>query len=263
MTIKYVQRVSTPKNLINHHRLIYDSACLSRNIYHYHTRPIFCSKVKGKVLHVYFKGCSTWGDYAKSIDIRTCKIAGEMMIIHNGFFELFKRYENELDVKINRDLEHHEVSHIVFAGHSAGGVLSQIACLYVLGKIANNNIKGHCYTYGTPKSGDKHFMDAVQYVTEGRFVRVETFNDIVPLIPVHPLFVHGGSPLILKETTKKGFDFFTKYHTETFDFVNDMRKNDLLNKNDISRMIEGHKCETYVKSLHEYVWTPKTTWWSL
>lgn len=262
MAIKYTQRVSTPKNLISHHRLIFDSACLSQSIYHYHTRPIFCSKVKGNVLHVFFKGCSTWGDYVKSIDIRTCKVAGETMHIHNGFFELFKRYENELNVKINRDLDRHNVSHIVFAGHSAGGVLSQIACLYFLGKIVRH-IEGHCYTYGTPKSGDKHFMDALQCMTEGRFVRVETFNDIVPLIPVHPLFVHGGSPLILKGNTNKGADFFTKYHNETFEFVNDMRRNDLLNKKDISSMIEGHKCETYVNSLREYVWTPKTTWWSL
>jgi len=266
-------RYSSTRHLIKHPYQIREASVLCSRIYTVPRKPLFLTHMKGRVLYLYFKGCCTWKDYISSIDVRSCKVQGDLMTIHNGYYEIYKSHETDIENAILFALHKHDISDIVYCGHSAGGALSQISSVFLHEKIQARDIKGHCYTFGSPKAGDQCFVNAVEGGTGGnRYVRVEIYNDIVPILPIHTSFVHGGLPLILnthnpslnclineeKELEAcKGADFYTKYHKNTIDFLQDMRQNDLLNKDDITTMIDNHRCEAYVKGLNETFFNPK------
>lgn len=272
-------RFSSPRHLIKHPYQIREASVLCSKIYNIPRKPLFSTHVKGRVLYLYFKGCCTWQDYISSIDVRLCKVEGDLMTIHNGYYEIYKSHEQDIENAIFFALHKHDISDVVYCGHSAGGALSQISSVFLHEKIQARDIKGHCYTFGAPKAGDKGFIDAVDGGTgRERYVRIENYNDIVPILPIHTSFVHGGLPLILnvhntisncqegnddsevetkKEMTVKGVDFYAKYHSNTFDFLQDMRQNDLLNKDDVLTMIDSHKCDAYINGLNHTFFNDK------
>lgn len=256
-------RFSSPRHLINHPYQIRQASILCSKIYNLPRKPLFLTHVKGNVLYLYFKGCCKLQDYISSIDIRLCKVEGSMMTVHNGYYEIYKNHEREIENALFFTLHKHDISDIVYCGHSAGGALSQLSSVFLHEKIQARNIKVHCYTFGAPKTGDQCFIDAVKGGTGGdRYVRIENYNDIVPILPIHTSFVHGGLPLILNihhtncllnendiKNEVKGVNFYTKYHSNIFEFIQDMHQNNILNKDDVLTMINSHRCELYVKVL--------------
>ena len=253
----HTMRYSSPRAFIKHPKVISDASILSAKIYHESHKPLYMSVIKEDVLYLYFKGCCTWRDYISSIDVRSCKIMGDVMTIHKGYYDIYKNNENDIENTVLTALEKHNISNLVCCGHSAGGALSQITSIFLHGKIRSNEIKTHCYTFGSPKAGDDGFVNTLQAVTGSeRYVRVEMYDDIVPILPIHSFFVHGGLPIILTDKMSnnepiKGADFYIKYHSNIPDFINDMRQHDLLNKNDVLKMIESHRCENYVQGFAE------------
>jgi hypothetical protein len=237
--------------------MISEASILSSKIYNQKRKPLYMSQIKGDTLYLYFKGCCTWKDYISSIDTRSCKVMGDIMTIHNGYYDIYKNNENDIESTVLKALDNHPISHLVYCGHSAGGALSQITSIFLHGKIKSDEIKTHCYTFGTPKAGDDAFVSTVKAVTgSDQYVRVEMYDDIVPILPIHSFFVHGGLPLILTEERLnnkpiKGADFYIKYHTNIPEFINDMRHHDLFNTKDVLKMIESHRCENYVKGFAE------------
>ena len=255
--LKHRMRYSSPRDFIKHPKMISEASVLSSKIYNQTQKPVFMSQIKGDTLYLYFKGCCTWKDYISSIDTRSCRVMGDIMTIHNGYYDIYKNNENDIENTVLTTLENNHISHLVCCGHSAGGALSQITSIFLHGKIRSDEIKTHCYTFGSPKAGDDAFVNTVKAVTcSERYVRIEMYDDIVPILPIHSFFVHGGLPLILTEEMSnnkpiKGADFFIKYHTNIPEFINDMRHHDLLNTNDVMKMIESHRCENYVKGFAE------------
>ena len=257
VSLKHRLRYSSPRAFIKHPKKIYEASILSTRIYHEPSKPLCMSHVKGDVLYLYFKGCCSWKDYMSSIDVRCCKIMGDVMTIHNGYYDIYKSHEKDIENIVLTALDKHEISNVVCCGHSAGGALSQITSIFLHEKIRADEVKTHCYTFGSPKAGDNGFISALNSVTgDERYVRIEVYNDIVPILPIHSFFEHGGLPLILTEHRSKnlpikGVDFFTKYHIDILEFIQDMRKNGLLNKDDVFKMIDSHRGETYQTGLIE------------
>ena len=124
-------RTSICKEQIKSHNLLTHSCALSRRIYvdpHNKYTSIHRNK---DALYVCFKGCSSWKDYMKSIDIRSCKIHGEMLGIHNGFCADFKNIREELFSRILSDCSKYHIKDVVFTGHSARGSVAQICSLFL------------------------------------------------------------------------------------------------------------------------------------
>lgn len=202
----------------------------------------------GSCVYVSFKGCSTITDFVSSVDIRSCRINGEKVGIHNGFCERHKSLKDEVWYGVLENCMSHNITDVVFTGHSAGGSLAQIGALFS-SDLMDDNIKLHCYTYGSPKVGDACFKDAIEEVVkDDKLVRIETFYDIVCLLPMQQGFQHVGKLLILGGSQGKPAShdqFFHLYHNEYLEFVKELKVNNLMNKQSIIKMIDEHSCDSY------------------
>lgn len=249
-----IPRVSISKEQIKSQNLLLHSCALSKRIYIDPSNRYTTVHRNRDALFVCFKGCSSWRDYMKSIDIRSCKIHGEMLGIHNGFCADFKNIREALFARILNDCSKYGIKDVVFTGHSAGGSVAQICSLFLHDIIRDNSINKHCYTFGSPKAGDISFKEALEYLLNDNLLRVETYNDIVCLLPMQPAFKHAGNQLVMKggdvfDKKEDASEFFRYYYNEYIDFITEFAKSGCFNKNGVDTMINDHSCDSYFNNL--------------
>jgi hypothetical protein len=248
-------RVSIKKNEIMNYNKILQSCIISKNVYYDKKRngQSFTVKRKGTTLYVCFKGCSSMRDFLTSADIRNCRVHGEAIGIHNGFCERSKSLSGEANYEILKSCMSHDINDIVFTGHSAGGSIAQIHSLFSR-DVIDSNINFYCFTFGSPKAGDASFKDAIEETLQNNLLRIETYNDLVCLLPMQTCFEHAGKALILKDgnvfdTNSCDNIFIKNYHNDYVDFMTYIRDQGLLTKGEIINMINDHSCESYLKNI--------------
>ena len=207
-----------------------------------------------KSLYVTFKGCSTFNDFLTSADIRSCRIHGEKVGIHNGFCEKHKGLHDNVIYDVLDNCMSGSISDVIFTGHSAGGSVAQI-CSVFMHDIISDGVTAHCYTFGSPKVGDEAFKDAIESTLKDKLVRMETYNDIVCLLPMQSSFEHAGRVLVLDNGSvyENGLEFYQEYHKDYLNFVSALKKNNLMNKKDIVAMIDDHSCESYTNNIYKLI----------
>lgn len=251
------------------------SCMLSKKIYSNNINKDVLIERKGKCLYVCFKGCSSLNDFITSVDIRNCKIHGETVGIHNGFCEKSKSLKTEVEYNILLNCMKNDITDIIFTGHSAGGSTAQIFSVFSYDNIGKD-IDIHCYPFGSPKTGDEYFKDAIEGCLRDNLLRIETYNDIVCLLPMQRRFQHVGEGLILENgnifnaITKLGINdsvnyelnttynrnqmqFFSYYHTDYLHFIRDIQEKGLLRKQEINRMIDEHSCDCYTSNMIKFM----------
>ena len=83
---------------------------------------------------------------------------------------------------------------IIFCGHNTGGAYAQIAALYY--KLLYPNINIYCLSFGSPRIGNKKFINLFQkYINE--YLRVEYINDIIPLKHSSFTYYHHNNVLYI------------------------------------------------------------------
>jgi hypothetical protein len=193
-----------------------------------------------------------------SVDVRNCRLNGDSVGIHNGFCERSKTLRNIVDYEILRHCMKDDVKDIVFTGHSAGGCIAQIYSVFSQDMIGNN-FRTYCFTYGSPKTGDVLFKEAIEEVMKERLLRIETYNDIVCLLPMQNTFEHAGNLLILQNrldinnTSILGNvlndDFFDIYYRDYVEFIKTLKERKLMTREKIEQMISEHSCEKYTEKI--------------
>lgn len=246
-------RTSIALRQIKHHNKILQSCVRSKGIYLKNEgRENMMINRYDKTLYVCFKGCSSVSDFLNSIDIRNCKIHGETVGIHNGFCEKYKSMQHTILFEVLNELcGDNPITDVVFTGHSAGGSIAQIVSLFLAEELAD--LKIHCYTIGTPKTGDAFFKQALEYeLDKDKLLRLETHNDLICLLPMQPTFQHAGDVLIMKDgnvfNATPDEAFFTTYYTDYVDLIRDMTQSGLLSKKEVHSMIGYHSCESYLSN---------------
>ena len=266
-----VPRISIEMPQIKNYNKILRSCMLSKKIYSNVENKDILIERKGTCLYICFKGCSTLSDFITSVDIRNCRIHGEAVGIHNGFCERSKSLKSEVEYDILSNCMKHKITDVIFTGHSAGGSTAKIFSLFSYDSIGKD-IKLHCYTFGSPKTGDEYFRDAIEECLRDNLLRIETYNDIVCLIPMQKRFQHVGKGLILENgkifnsnevltmsdivnyELNNQYDnnqmlFFCYYHNDYLEFVREIQDKGLLRKRQINRMINEHSCESYSSNI--------------
>ena len=252
-------RISIPSSRVQQYNKILQSCLLSRRVYNDVKKRDVIVHRNGRCIYVCFKGCSSLNDFITSVDIRNCRINGESVGLHNGFCEKHRGWKDEVYYGILEECMKQPVSDIVFTGHSAGGSLAQICSLFA-NDLINGDIQTHCYTFGSPKVGDECFKDAIEETLKDNLLRIETFNDIVCLLPMQSNFEQAGKALILGNPSgnvgdiyQGGNGFFDVYHKEYFSFVRELKANGLLNKQSIMQMVDDHSCDSYTNNIVSFI----------
>lgn len=87
------------------------------------------------------------------------------------------------------------VQRILVTGHSLGGGVAVLAAFDIL-KASGLGITPELYTFAGPRVGAPDFVGHVNAAIPV-FYRVVNFMDVVPQVPVPPLYVHGGQEVLV------------------------------------------------------------------
>lgn len=245
-------RKSIPFTSIKYPGKLMRSCVLSKQIYNDAAERFSISQF-GSTTYVCFKGCTTKKDLMSGLDIRKARILGETIHVHNGFYQHYVDLSKTLEYSLCAALTD-GTSNIVFTGHSAGGCIAQIASVLFEQNMGTEGINAHCISFGSPKIGSIDFKYMIEGVHEERLLRVETYNDIVCLLPMHVSFHHAGKELILHNgdlfAEDKTNGFYSSYYTDYLAFLQQLSSSNLLDKKHLDEMIDGHYSECYVKNIH-------------
>lgn len=152
---------------------------------------------------VFFRGTETSqrADIATDLDT-TLKAVPGLGNLHNGFLSAYEAVHAQLSARVSQFLGNAQNKRVVFAGHSLGGALANIAAARQ--EQAQRGSVGGVFTYGGPRVGDASWKQA--YADLGLHDKTHRYvrrKDPVPLVPPHGGkngFEHVGRQVYLNNT---------------------------------------------------------------
>ena len=96
--------------------------------------------------------------------------------VHYGFIQAYKSVR-EAVLQAAKETPHRQ---IICTGHSLGGALATLAALDIQYNVPGKELA--CYTYGSPKVGNKHFVNSYNRRVPKTYRLVNRF-DIIPNMP--------------------------------------------------------------------------------
>lgn len=167
---------------------------------------------KERVLYLFFRGTATKFEWDLDFEYQQIPLPKEIVdqkdssiMIHEGFSQLFIKLVPQIRFIIEEQKDRFD--NIVVSGHSLGGALSSICCVY-LNNITSKPI--FCYTFGKPRVGNSGYAKYVNKIMKNKFWRIENENDLIVQLPfaVIPnykdynqslIFQHEGESIMFSE----------------------------------------------------------------
>lgn len=191
-------------------------------------------KKDGDTIYVTFRGTSSIKDALVDLNISRYRIR-ENIKVHEGFFNQFKSVEIQITKRLVKDDDN--VKRIIFAGHSLGGALAQIAAAYYGDVFDFAHVA--CHTFGSPRVGNSHFVEWFEKNVDEN-VRVANRKDPVPMIPTFHYWKHTSNKCIMM------------YDDGTIDTKpTDVPWYQRLYRLAASSKLSEHDCDLYVKRLSD------------
>ena len=143
---------------------------------------------------VAIRGTETLMDWVDDIDAIPVVFAPfpAAGLVHMGFLVV---YENIRENILSLLKQCAGVSRIVITGHSLGGALA-VLCAFDVLKNAGTGLVPEVHTFAGPRTVDPHFagqFDALIPICH----RVVNFMDVVPQLPLPPLYEHVGTEILV------------------------------------------------------------------
>ena len=145
---------------------------------------------ENNVSYFAFRGSSDLMNMKDALTIIPTKT--DIGYIHSGFYNQYLSLKDQVHEILKTDDSHE----IYFVGHSMGGCVALITATFM--KEAVHDKKVNCYTYGSPCTGDKVFIDKANSSIDD-LLSIELKTDIVPYLPLIPFFKKPDNTLILNK----------------------------------------------------------------
>lgn len=185
----------------------YTSACAKRPF-------LVCKDTQAKTTYIVFRGCKDIHELVRCSTPNLAKVIGNAKV--NATFMQFFDDVHEDVLEVVEEAETHD---ILFAGHSAGGALAQIA--YAIVELEDDVRSSSCISIGSPYVGNQGFRELIQRKGNNHY-RVVSRDDPVTCIRLNRELVHNGKEIVVD--TKN-----------------------------IAKGIEHHSCNTYAVALKAQV----------
>ena len=182
------------------------------------------------IVYVTFRGTSSFKDILEDLDIKRTRVSGKIKV-HKGFYKQFQSVQINITKSLLKLTEN--ATRIIFTGHSLGGALAQIAAVYYGDMLKDIFIT--CYTFGSPRVGNKYFVEWFSNSVDEN-VRVVNDNDPVPMVPTMFYWTHTNNICIkLDEESVKYIEKDTPWYKRLFK---------LFESN-----IQAHSCDEYISRM--------------
>jgi len=150
-------------------------------------------------INICFRGSYTFKDFLINFNICQKKYIKDDIKVHAGYLNFYLNIKDSIKNRICEIIQKHNISDIIFTGHSLGGSIATIASYDSTNYINNINIK--CITFGAPKVGNKNFIDEYNKKILYSY-RIVNNNDLIEHSPPIFIFKHIHEPIYLKSEGK-------------------------------------------------------------
>ena len=165
-------------------------------------------------------GIKEWVQDAKFLAVKCPFLAGAGLT-EDGFTAVYESLRVAQDTNSKRLVDAlpgmafpKPVSSLIICGHSLGGALATLLAL----DVAANTALGRdlvAYTYASPRTGDPSFADTYNQVVPNT-IRIANRLDIVPKLPLPPLYQHVLGIYDLNPMLKVKLDILCQHHLTTY-----------------------------------------------
>ncbi|EPZ35680.1 Lipase, class 3 domain-containing protein [Rozella allomycis CSF55] len=157
------------------------------------------SKTDGDVAILSFKGSESVSDWVSGLwhagTDSTLSLNDESKRLYSGFHMAYLFIKSKAIKELTKLHDETKFSELIITGHGQGGALAVLAGLDILENL-NPEYKVEVVTFGAPRIGDPAFANHVNKVfAEHRasLTRVINSNDLVPHLPLSPVFQHHSN----------------------------------------------------------------------
>jgi Lipase (class 3) len=165
------------------------------------------------------EGIKEWVQDAKFLAVKCPFLAGAGLT-EDGFTAVYESLRVTQDPASKRLVDAlpmafpKPVTSLAICGHSLGGALATLLSLDV---GANTGLKRGLasYTYASPRTGDPSFADTYNQVVPDT-VRIANRLDLVPKLPLPPLYEHVSQVTDLNPMLKVKLDILCQHHLTTY-----------------------------------------------
>ena len=163
---------------------------------------------KGSTIYIVFRGSSSKSDFLTDVKFFLNELPQEFLNekksnikIHSGFLEQFLSVRSTI---LSQVLLAPTSFQICCVGHSLGGALATICAFYLKSVYSKRFVK--CVTFGSPRVGNKEFVDAYNLKIE-KSIRCVNADDIVTRRPYWG-YLHVDGEHLIGKSANVFYNFF-------------------------------------------------------
>lgn len=141
-----------------------------------------------KTIYICFRGTSSIKDAL--IDLKTLQktFIEKGVKVHRGFYKQFMSIESEIKEHIKNICKiYPTINKLCFVGHSLGGGLATLGSVWFKNMFPEKIIE--CYTLGSPRVGNKKFIELFQKIIDTSY-RIVDHKDPIQYVPMLPIYYH-------------------------------------------------------------------------
>jgi hypothetical protein len=168
------------------------------------------SIIKDNILYVIIRGTDDLRDVFLDLNIKKTDL---IISLHDksygkvasGFYSYYKLLSETINELVYNYI-YDGGKNIVFTGHSLGAsvVFSALETQII---YKNKNININCFTFGSPKLGDKILKNNLNKILKN-YYRISNDNDLITKLPFRCDYFHAGKNIKLKSNVKLNlYDF--------------------------------------------------------
>ena len=166
-----------------------------------------------KVAIVAIRGTKTIWEWIADIDAAPVPFFHDpgAGLVHMGFQLVYEHVRDSIQSLLKTNCE--GVSRILVTGHSLGGAVA-VPCGYDIAKNFGLGAVPELYTFAGPRADAPDFASSFGALIP-KCVRVVNFMDVVPQVPVPPVYEHVGAELLVHGGFKP-LDVTYAHHLTTY-----------------------------------------------
>lgn len=141
-----------------------------------------------KTIYICFRGTSSIKDALTDLTTLQTKFIEDGVKVHNGFYKQFISIESEIKEHIKNICKTYpSINKLCFVGHSLGGGLATLGSVWFKNLFPEKITE--CYTFGSPRTGNKKFIELFQKNIDISY-RIVDHKDPIQYVPMLPTYHH-------------------------------------------------------------------------
>ena len=157
----------------------------------------------GQQLTIAFRGTESVTDWIRNVmRYRTACPYLPGTKVHAGFLSQYAG----LQTQVMEHMHTSRATRIIVTGHSLGGALATLCAAELATRFTTMSIA--CYVYGSPRVGDRRFVQAIENLSNLTILRIHVPRDLVTNLPYFG-FVHTPNVTYVPFTSP-GYGFYLR-----------------------------------------------------